>query len=135
MSHRKKLIEVALPLEAINKASAREKSIRHADNLQGRLQKRLEELKPEGQISPLPPVVLGGLLVVPLDLITAMSASTTLSPSDSRRHAGQCRAGACRRHGDRVATSVSTRPTASSRSSATTSRAASPAPVSYVSSR
>jgi putative DNA methylase len=29
MTHRKKLIEVALPLEAINKASAREKSIRH----------------------------------------------------------------------------------------------------------
>lgn len=29
MQQRKKLIEVALPLEAINKASAREKSIRH----------------------------------------------------------------------------------------------------------
>src|SRR5712691_204977 len=29
MTNRKKLIEVALPLEAINKASAREKSIRH----------------------------------------------------------------------------------------------------------
>ena len=29
MTHRKKLIEVALPLEAINKASAREKSIHH----------------------------------------------------------------------------------------------------------
>jgi putative DNA methylase len=29
MTHKKKLIEVALPLEAINKASAREKSIRH----------------------------------------------------------------------------------------------------------
>src|SRR2546427_1780144 len=29
MPYRKKLIEVALPLEAINKASAREKSIRH----------------------------------------------------------------------------------------------------------
>jgi len=29
MTHHKKLIEVALPLEAINKASAREKSIRH----------------------------------------------------------------------------------------------------------
>ncbi len=28
-SHKKKLIEVDLPLEAINKASAREKSIRH----------------------------------------------------------------------------------------------------------
>jgi len=29
MTYRKKLIEVALPLEAINKASAREKSIRY----------------------------------------------------------------------------------------------------------
>ena len=29
MTHKKKLIEVALPLQAINKASAREKSIRH----------------------------------------------------------------------------------------------------------
>src|SRR5688572_6414166 len=29
MTQRKKLIEVALPLDAINKASAREKSIRH----------------------------------------------------------------------------------------------------------
>jgi putative DNA methylase len=29
MTHRKKLIEVALPLEAINRESAREKSIRH----------------------------------------------------------------------------------------------------------
>jgi len=31
---RKKLIEVALPLEAINKASAREKSIRHGGGAQ-----------------------------------------------------------------------------------------------------
>src|SRR5689334_24916934 len=29
MSYRKKMIEVALPLDAINKASAREKNIRH----------------------------------------------------------------------------------------------------------
>ena len=29
MNYKKKLIEVALPLDAINKASAREKSIRH----------------------------------------------------------------------------------------------------------
>ena len=29
MTYRKKLIEVALPLAAINKASARKKSIRH----------------------------------------------------------------------------------------------------------
>jgi putative DNA methylase len=29
MAYKKKLIEVSLPLEAINKAAAREKSIRH----------------------------------------------------------------------------------------------------------
>ena len=29
MTYKKKLLEVALPLEAINKAAAREKSIRH----------------------------------------------------------------------------------------------------------
>ena len=29
MTHKKKFIEVALPLEAINKASVREKSLRH----------------------------------------------------------------------------------------------------------
>jgi Protein of unknown function (DUF1156) len=33
MTYRKKLIEVALPLDAINKASAREKSIRHGHPL------------------------------------------------------------------------------------------------------
>ena len=40
--------------------------------LQARLRKRLEELKLEAQISPLPPVVLGGLLVVPKGLIDTM---------------------------------------------------------------
>ena len=44
MSVRKKLIEVALPLEAINKASAREKSIRHGQPRQ---------LSPSGVFSPL----------------------------------------------------------------------------------
>jgi SNF2 family DNA or RNA helicase len=46
---------------------------RRADALQGRLQKRLEELALERQVSPLPPVVLGGLLVVPAGLLAAMT--------------------------------------------------------------
>ncbi len=33
MTSKKKLIEVALPLEAVNSASAREKSIRHGQRL------------------------------------------------------------------------------------------------------
>jgi SNF2 family DNA or RNA helicase len=46
---------------------------RRADGLQVRLQKRLEELRLERQISPLPPVAMGGLLVVPIGLLNAMS--------------------------------------------------------------
>ena len=45
---------------------------RRADTLQRRLQKRLEELKRDAQISPRPPVVLGGLLVVPQGLVDKM---------------------------------------------------------------
>lgn len=61
--------------EQAGKANARLNSgeaRKRADNLQGRLQKRLEDLRLEAQISPLPPVVIGGLLVVPAGLLYAM---------------------------------------------------------------
>ena len=50
------------PNARLNSDEARKR----ADALQARLQKRLEELKLENQIAPLPPVVLGGLLVIPM---------------------------------------------------------------------
>ena len=53
----------------LNSGEARKR----ADMLQARLRKRLEELKLEAQISPLPPVVLGGLLVVPKGLVDKMN--------------------------------------------------------------
>ncbi len=57
---------------------------RRADTLQIRLQKRLAELKRDAQISPRPPVVLGGLLVVPRGLVDAMAGrpapSATVQP-------------------------------------------------------
>ncbi|TVR57695.1 MAG: DEAD/DEAH box helicase, partial [Candidatus Competibacteraceae bacterium] len=53
------------PNAKLNSLEARKR----ADLLQGRLQKRLEDLRLEAQISPLPPVVLGGLLVVPIGLL------------------------------------------------------------------
>ena len=53
----------------LNSGEARKR----ADMLQTRLQKRLEELRLEAHLSPLPPVVLGGLLVVPKGLIDAMN--------------------------------------------------------------
>jgi len=62
--------------EAAGKPNARlnsDEARKRADALEGRLHRRLEELKLERLISPLPPVVLGGLLVVPIGLIQAMT--------------------------------------------------------------
>jgi hypothetical protein len=75
----------------LNSGEARKR----ADVLQARLEKRLDELKLERQIAPLPPVVLGGLLVVPVGLIAAMTgrplASTAVSP-DTQVSAARARA-------------------------------------------
>ena len=70
---------------------------KRADNLQTRLHKRLEELKQEAQISPLPPVVLGGVLIVPQGLIDAMAgkpspATQSASPVDTQIAAAHARA-------------------------------------------
>ena len=60
----------------LNSGEARKR----ADMLQARLRKRLEELKLEAQISPLPPVVLGGLLIVPKGLVRDMGGPESASP-------------------------------------------------------
>ncbi len=46
-----------------------QKAQQRADELQRRLQKRTEELEQEKRISPLPPVVIGGALIVPIGLL------------------------------------------------------------------
>ena len=61
----------------LNSGEARKR----ADLLQGRLQKRLQDLKLEAQLSPLPPVVLGGFLVVPIGLIRAMTGQNGTEPT------------------------------------------------------
>jgi hypothetical protein len=57
------------PATRLNSLEAR----RRADDLQTRLQKRLSDLDREAQISALPPVVMGGLVVVPMGLIAEMT--------------------------------------------------------------
>ncbi len=82
------------PNAKLNSNEARKR----ADLLQGRLQQRLEELKLEAQLSPLPPVVLGGLLVVPMGLIRAMTGQASASlgnstaPVDTQISAARARA-------------------------------------------
>jgi SNF2 family DNA or RNA helicase len=79
------------PNAKLNSGEARKR----ADILQGRLEKRLDDLKLEAQLSPRPPVVLGGLLVVPIGMINAMagtSATTTAAPSDTQASAARARA-------------------------------------------
>ena len=91
--------------EQAGKPNARLNSVearKRADNLQGRLQKRLEDLKLEAQISPLPPVVLGGMLVVPAGLLATMAGRTPAVPTAPRRYPGQRRTGTSHRHGDRT---------------------------------
>ncbi len=60
------------PLAKMNSALARQR----ADELEGRLQQRMEELEQERHLSPLPPVIIGGALVVPRCLLNRLSGQT-----------------------------------------------------------
>ena len=62
--------------EEAGKSHGRQNSkeaMRRADELRVRLQKRMEQLDLEKQISALPPVILGGFIVVPMGLISKMT--------------------------------------------------------------
>jgi hypothetical protein len=79
------------PNARLNSGEARKR----ADGLQGRLQKRLEDLKLEAQLSALPPVVLGGALVVPAGLLAAMTGradQAVTHPIDTQVSAARARA-------------------------------------------
>jgi hypothetical protein len=70
--------------EQAGKTNARlnsQEARRRADELQGRLQKRMEQLDLEAQVSALPPVALGGLVVVPARLLAQMTGHTLPEPS------------------------------------------------------
>ena len=59
-------------------------SRKRADALQARLEKRMKELRLERQISALPPVVLGGLLVAPAGLLATMAGRPTGTAESSK---------------------------------------------------
>lgn len=79
------------PNARLNSGEARKR----ADALQARLAKRMEELKLERQIAPLPPVILGGFLVVPQGLLNRMTGKAIPMPTsttDTQAAAAKARA-------------------------------------------
>jgi hypothetical protein len=84
--------------EQAGKTNARlnsQEARRRADDLQGRLQKRLAELDREAKLSALPPVALGGFLVIPIGLIRLMTgtkAQGASAPVDTQVWAAKARA-------------------------------------------
>jgi len=53
-----------------------------ADELTGRLQRRMTELEQERKLSPLPPVVLGGALIVPIGQLRNLRGDTRQAPPE-----------------------------------------------------
>jgi SNF2 family DNA or RNA helicase len=68
---------------------------RRADDLQARLQKRMEQLEQEAQMAALQPVVLGGVLVVPMGLLARLIGRPLAAPvtaTDTQASAARARA-------------------------------------------
>ncbi len=65
----------------INSGKARQR----ADELQARLKKRLEELQQERRVSPLPPIVMGGTLVVPAGLLARVKGERAKTADEHTR--------------------------------------------------
>jgi len=93
--HRAEELKIQEQAGRINARLNSQEARRRADDLQARLQKRMEELNLEGQISALPPVILGGLVVVPLGLLNQISGRPLpgpTAPGDTQVSAARARA-------------------------------------------
>lgn len=71
-----------------------QEALKRADNLQARLQKRLEQLDLESKLSPMPPVILGGLVVIPQGFIDKLGGKrrAAVSTVDTQAAAARARA-------------------------------------------
>jgi hypothetical protein len=69
--------ELAGKQPRMNSGRARQR----ADDLQARLKRRLTELDQERQLSPLPPVVAGGALIIPRGLLERLGGERTREPA------------------------------------------------------
>ena len=92
--HRAEQLKVQEQAGKLNARLNSQEARRRADELQGRLQKRMEQLELESKVSALPPVVLGGVVVVPMGLLAKMAgrpSATSKSPVDTQAAAARAR--------------------------------------------
>jgi SNF2 family DNA or RNA helicase len=75
--HRAEELKLQEQAGRVNARLNSQEARRRADDLAARLQKRMEQLDLEAQISPLPPVIMGGLVVVPAGLLAKMTGRPT----------------------------------------------------------
>jgi len=73
--------ELAGKTPKLNSARARQR----ADELADRLQKRMLELEQERKLSPLPPIVVGGSVVIPAGLVAKLKGEAASPPDLSKR--------------------------------------------------
>jgi len=84
--------------EQAGKTNARlnsQEARRRAEELTARLQRRLEQLDREAQISPSPPIVVGGVVVAPMGLLAKMAGRpvpVATQPVDTQASAARARA-------------------------------------------
>ena len=72
--------------EAVGKVNAKlnsDMAVRRANDLQARMQKRLAELEQEKRISALPPVIVGGAVVIPRGLLDKLMGRPALFGADA----------------------------------------------------
>ncbi|MEK7762714.1 MAG: helicase-related protein [Nitrospirota bacterium] len=92
--HRSEQLKAQEQAGKLNARLNSQEARRRADELQGRLQKRMEQLELEGKVSALPPVVLGGVVIVPMGLLAKMAgrpSQTSASPIDTQAAAARAR--------------------------------------------
>jgi hypothetical protein len=73
--------ELAGRTPRLNSGKARQR----ADELADRLQKRMLELEQERQLSPLPPIVVGGAVVIPAGLLAKLKGEAAAPPDLSKQ--------------------------------------------------
>jgi len=76
-----KVKELAGRSTRVNSGKARQR----ADELEARLHKRMEELEQEKRLSPLPPVVVGGAIIVPQGVLNSLKEGGELKPATFAR--------------------------------------------------